>query len=63
MDGAMPREDVGDMAFLEVLLHGWDLARATGQELEVDDAVAQQAQELMDKHGEIGRSMGPSAPR
>ncbi len=58
MDGAMPREDVGDMAFLEVLLHGWDLARATGQELEVDDAAAQQAQELMDKHGETGRSMG-----
>lgn len=58
LDGAMPREDVGDMAFLEVLLHGWDLARATGQELEVDDAVAEQAQLLLDKHGETGRSMG-----
>lgn len=62
MDGAMARADIGDLAFLEVLLHGWDLARATGQEVEVDDALAELARELLDKHGETGRSMGAFGP-
>ncbi len=62
LDGAMGRKDVGDMAFLEVLLHGWDLARATGQQLEVDDAVAERAGELLAEHGETGRSMGAFGP-
>lgn len=58
LDGAVPRQDLGDMALLEVLLHGWDLARATGQDLEVDDAAAEHALELVDRHGEAGRAQG-----
>ena len=32
MDGAMPKQAVGDMAFVEAILHGWDLARGSGQD-------------------------------
>ena len=30
MDGAMPKQLVGDMGYVEVMLHGWDLAKGTG---------------------------------
>ena len=58
MDGAMPKQSLGDMGYVEVMLHGWDLARATGQELEFDDAAAQRALEIMEQIGEQGRSQG-----
>jgi len=36
IDGAqMPTEAIGEMGLLELMLHGWDVARATGQLLEV----------------------------
>ena len=36
IDGAqMPTEAIGEMGLLELMLHGWDVARATGQSLEV----------------------------
>ena len=31
------------ITFAELLVHGWDLARATGQRLDVPDSMAQQA--------------------
>ncbi len=40
IDGAgMPTEAIGGMGLLELVLHGWDLARATGQRLEVPAAL------------------------
>lgn len=36
----MPADAVAGMLFLELVLHAWDLARATGQEYRADDATA-----------------------
>ena len=62
MDGAIPRQRLGDMGYVEVMLHGWDLARATGQEVEYDDAAAERALEIMEQIGEEGRSHGAFGP-
>lgn len=62
LDGAIPRQTVGDMAFVEAMLHGWDLARATGQDLEFDDAAVERAQEVLEEIGEQGRSQGAFGP-
>jgi uncharacterized protein (TIGR03086 family) len=37
-ESAMPADATARMLFLELVLHGWDLARATGQEYRADDA-------------------------
>lgn len=37
---AMPAEAVAGMLFLELVLHAWDLAKATGQEYRAGDATA-----------------------
>jgi uncharacterized protein (TIGR03086 family) len=37
----MPGEIAGPVALGEVVIHGWDIARSTGQRYEVDDDVAQ----------------------
>jgi uncharacterized protein (TIGR03086 family) len=58
MDGAMPKQAVGDMAFVEAMLHGWDLAKGSGQDLAFDDAAVQRALEIMGQIGEMGRSQG-----
>jgi uncharacterized protein (TIGR03086 family) len=62
MDGAMPRQRLGDMGLVEVMLHGWDLARGTGQRVEFDDGAAGRALEIMDQIGEQGRSHGVFGP-
>ncbi len=58
MDGAVPRQVIGDMGLVEMMLHGWDLARGSGQELEYDDAAVERALEIMGEIGEQGRSQG-----
>ena len=63
MDGAMPKQAIGDMAFVEAILHGWDLAKGSGQDLQFDVAVVDRALEIMDQIGEMGRSREPSGPR
>jgi uncharacterized protein (TIGR03086 family) len=50
--GEMPATMIGDMSLAEVLLHGWDLARATGQQLTVSAEVG----------AELGRTMGAYGP-
>jgi uncharacterized protein (TIGR03086 family) len=62
MDGAMPRQLIGDMGYVEVILHGWDLARGTGQDLDFDEAAVERALEIMDAIGEQGRSGGAFGP-
>ena len=37
----MPGEAVGVVGLTEVVIHGWDLARATGQTYDVDPAIAE----------------------
>lgn len=63
MDGAMPRALVGDMGFVEVMLHGWDLARATGQDVTYDDAAGERAREIMEQIGANGRQHGVFGPQ
>jgi uncharacterized protein (TIGR03086 family) len=58
MGGQMPKQMVGQMAFAEVLLHGWDLARATGQSVAPDDVVVTTATDVMAQIGEMGRQQG-----
>lgn len=58
MDGALPKELVGDMGFVEVMLHGWDLAKGSGQQLQYDDDAVDRALEIMEAIGEQGRSQG-----
>ncbi|MEU2612229.1 TIGR03086 family metal-binding protein [Micromonospora sp. NPDC007271] len=55
----LPQETVGEMALIDLTVHGWDLARATGQpEAEVDPAVLAAGHGFMDRMGETGRRMG-----
>ena len=58
MGGKVPKQMIGLMAFAEVLLHGWDLARASGQEVAYDDGVVAAALEAMGQIGEMGRQQG-----
>ncbi|MFR9777758.1 TIGR03086 family metal-binding protein [Micromonospora sp. MS34] len=54
----LPQETVGEMALIDLAVHGWDLARATGQRLEVDPAVLAAGHGFMDRMGETGQQMG-----
>ena len=40
MGAAMPAADIAAMLIMETVLHGWDVAKATGQDYQVDDALA-----------------------
>ncbi len=62
LDGAMPRQLVGDMGYVEMMLHGWDLAKGSGQEVTYDDAAAERALEVMEVIGEQGRTQGAFGP-
>ena len=54
----MPASMIGDMVLAEVVLHGWDLARATGQQLDVPDAVAHELRRGIEQTADLGRQMG-----
>ena len=62
VDGAMPKQAVGDMAFVEAILHGWDIAKGSGQDVSFDHAAVQRALEIMGQIGEMGRSQGAFGP-
>jgi uncharacterized protein (TIGR03086 family) len=55
MGNAMPAAEVGAMLLMETVLHGWDVARATGQDYHADDAVAQAALEVVKAQAEMFR--------
>ena len=61
MGGAMPRSLAGDMGFVELVLHGWDLARGTGQDVRYEPGAVARALEIMDQIGEQGRAQGAFA--
>ncbi|MEV0425177.1 TIGR03086 family metal-binding protein [Micromonospora sp. NPDC050495] len=54
----LPQETVGDMALIDLTVHGWDLARATGQRIAVDPAVLAAGHGFMDAMGDTGQRMG-----
>jgi uncharacterized protein (TIGR03086 family) len=55
MGNATPAADVGAMLIMEMVLHGWDVARATGQDYVCDDAVAAALLETVQAQGEMFR--------
>ncbi|MFU8872241.1 TIGR03086 family metal-binding protein [Micromonospora sp. SL4-19] len=54
----LPQETVGEMALTDLTVHGWDLARATGQHLAVDPPVLAALHGFMDRMGSTGQQMG-----
>jgi uncharacterized protein (TIGR03086 family) len=58
----MPARQIVGMLFTELVVHGWDLARATGQELTCADDVADAALTQMRAMAEQGRQMGAFGP-
>ena len=55
MGNATPRADVAAMLIMEMALHGWDVAKATGQDYEVDDAVAEVLLQTVEAQAELFR--------
>lgn len=60
--GENPAVMIGEMAVAEILLHGWDLARATGQDLTVPEPLARELLRSVEQTAELGRSMGAYGP-
>lgn len=58
----LPASQVGGMIAGEFLVHGWDLARAAGRELAVDEDLAEQLEVELAKTAELGRQMGIFGP-
>jgi uncharacterized protein (TIGR03086 family) len=54
----LPADMVGGMVLTELLVHGWDLARACGQDVEWDDDVLEFALDEVAKTADQGRAMG-----
>ena len=59
---AMPRPMLGEMALVEVAMHGWDLARALGRTVELEPDVAEAVDEAVASSAELGRQMGAYGP-
>ncbi len=55
MGDATPAADVGAMLIMEMVLHGWDVARATGREYACDDAVAEAVLATVEQQAELFR--------
>ena len=55
MGDATPAADVGAMLLMEMALHGWDVARATGQEFNADDATAAALEDIVQAQAELFR--------
>ena len=55
MGDATPAADVGAMLLMEMALHGWDVARATGQEFSADDRTAKALEDIVQAQAELFR--------
>ena len=55
MGSPTPSADVGALLLAEMVLHGWDVARATGQEYTCEDAVAEAALQTVEAQAELFR--------
>ncbi|OJF10343.1 TIGR03086 family metal-binding protein [Couchioplanes caeruleus] len=59
MGGAeMPAPMIATMLATDLAIHGWDLARATGQDYHCDDDVAEATCRFITDMGDQGRQMG-----
>jgi uncharacterized protein (TIGR03086 family) len=55
MGSATPATDIGAMLIMEMALHGWDVAKATGQEYHATDALAAVVEETVKAQAELFR--------
>jgi uncharacterized protein (TIGR03086 family) len=55
MGDATPAADVGAMLLMETALHGWDVARATGQEFKTDEQTAKALEDIVRAQAELFR--------
>jgi uncharacterized protein (TIGR03086 family) len=55
MGSAMPAADIAAMLIMEMVLHGWDVARATGQDYDADDDLASAVMETVQAQGDMFR--------
>jgi uncharacterized protein (TIGR03086 family) len=55
MGDATPATEVGAMLIMEMALHGWDVARATGQVYALDEAAAEAVRETVEAQAELFR--------
>jgi uncharacterized protein (TIGR03086 family) len=60
--GSMPARMIGMMMVGELVVHGWDLARATGQTIDADPVVLEAVHEMTTAMGDQGRKMGAFGP-
>lgn len=60
--GGPPKSALAPMAVVELPMHGWDLARATGQALDLPDEVATSLREVADRVGPVGVDQGAFGP-
>ncbi|HJD83497.1 TIGR03086 family metal-binding protein [Kitasatospora aureofaciens] len=51
----VPAVGIARMLILELVLHGWDVARAVGTEIEVDDELALLVEEIVEENAELYR--------
>ncbi|GIF42503.1 TIGR03086 family metal-binding protein [Actinoplanes xinjiangensis] len=58
----LPQRTLGLMMVVDMVVHGWDLAQATGQPYQVDEALLAAAAEFLDTMGDMGRTMGAFGP-
>ncbi|MCF2531890.1 TIGR03086 family metal-binding protein [Yinghuangia soli] len=52
---SMPAATIAGMIIKEHLLHGWDVAKASGQEIRVPEDTAKVLYEIVDEHAELFR--------
>ncbi|NUU24957.1 MAG: TIGR03086 family protein [Streptomycetaceae bacterium] len=52
---SMPARDIAGMIIKELVVHGWDVAKATGQEISCGEETAKVVLAVVTEHGEIYR--------
>jgi uncharacterized protein (TIGR03086 family) len=55
MGSAMPAADIAAMLIMEMVLHGWDIAQATGQDYHCDGELAQALLGTVQAQGDMFR--------
>ena len=58
----MPARTIGTMLLADLVMHGWDLAVATGQTYALPDEVAEAAKVALEGMAEMGRQWGVFGP-
>lgn len=58
----LPASLIGGMVLGELVVHGWDLARATGQQLTLDDELLSYLYDEVARSAQQGRDMGIYGP-